>query len=137
MATPVAISAAAIAPKPHPGVAATSFSVVLPQPIRPTTTLEQLSRMGSAPGQRALVRRGRTVPRGGTMTSDHGGPGSIPRHQRRLMIVSCAIIFVVICAGCLLVNVFAGSPVDWFWLVAGALFVTGLMAAWFWVRLSN
>jgi hypothetical protein len=33
--------------------------------------------------------------------------------------------------------VFAGSPVDWFWLVAGALFVTGLMAAWFWVRLSN
>jgi hypothetical protein len=71
------------------------------------------------------------------MTDDHGGPGSIPQRQRRLMLVSCVIIFVVITGGCLLIYAFAGSPVDWFWLVAAGLFVTVLMAMWFWVRLSN
>jgi len=71
------------------------------------------------------------------MTDNHGGPGSIPHRQRRLMLVSCVIIFVVITGGCLLINAFAGSPVDWFWLVAAGLFVTVLMAMWFWVRLSN
>ncbi len=71
------------------------------------------------------------------MTGGHGGPGSIPQGQRRLMLVSCVIIFVVITGGCLLVNAVAGSPVDWFWLVAAGVFVTAMMAGWFWVRLSN
>ena len=71
------------------------------------------------------------------MPGGHGGPGSIPQGQRRLMLVSCVIIFVVITGGCLLVNAIAGSPVDWFWLVAAGVFVTAMMAGWFWVRLSN
>ena len=64
-------------------------------------------------------------------------PGSIPPDQRRWALVVVVIIFVVIAGGCLLVNLLAGSPVDWFWLVAGGVFVSLLMAAWLWVRLSE
>lgn len=70
------------------------------------------------------------------MTNHQDRPGSIPHRQRSLVLVSCAIIFVVITGGCLLINAVAGSPVDWFWLVVAGAFVTGLMAMWFWVRLS-
>ena len=71
------------------------------------------------------------------MTDKPGAPGSIPRRGRRLMIVTCVVVFVLVTGGCLLINAFADSPVDWFWLVAAGVFVTALTAVWFWVRLSN
>lgn len=64
-------------------------------------------------------------------------PGSIPPDQRRWALMAVVVIFLVIVGGCLIVNLLAGSPVDWFWLVTGGIFVTLLMAAWLWVRLSE
>jgi hypothetical protein len=64
-------------------------------------------------------------------------PGSIPPHQRRLAVIVCVVTIVLMVTGCLLVNLLAGSPVDWFWLVAGTAFVAALIAFFLWVRLSD
>ena len=66
-----------------------------------------------------------------------GEPGSIPQRRRKLIVVSCALMFVVVTGCCLLINTLVGSPVSWYWLVVAGLVATGLLAAWFWVRLSN
>jgi hypothetical protein len=63
--------------------------------------------------------------------------GSIPQDQRRLAVIVAGSTAVAMVVGSLIVNYVAGSPVDWFWLVAGSLFVTMLITLFLWVRLSE
>ena len=47
------------------------------------------------------------------------------------------VIGLSVVVGCLLVNLIAGSPIDWYWLIVGSLFVSALFGAFCWVRLSE
>lgn len=71
------------------------------------------------------------------MNDDRTNPGAIPSGQRKLMVVSCAIIFVLMIGTGLLLNTLSGSPIDWFWLIVAPVVITGLIASWFWFRLSK
>ena len=71
------------------------------------------------------------------MTGREHHPGSIPPDQRRLTLIVAGVVVGVIVIGCLVVNLVAGSPVDWFWLVSGTVMVTALIVFFLWVRLSE
>ncbi len=64
-------------------------------------------------------------------------PGAIPPEQRRLTLIVAGVVIGVIVIGCLLVNLLAGSPVDWFWLISGTVMVSALIVFFLWVRLSE
>lgn len=63
--------------------------------------------------------------------------GSIPPERRRLVVLVTAGCMVAFVAGCLLINLFMGSPVEWFWIVVGAVFLTAMILTYLWVRLSD
>ena len=69
-------------------------------------------------------------------TRDHH-PGAIPPDQRRLAIITCIVVVGSMIAICLIGNWVLGSPVDWFWLIAGTVMVTALIMLFLWVRLSE
>jgi len=64
-------------------------------------------------------------------------PGVIPQSRRRLVVWVLALVGVVTLAGSLIVNAATGSTIDWFWIVAGVVFVVGLMGFYLWIRLSD
>ncbi len=63
--------------------------------------------------------------------------GSIPPDQRRLARNVTIIMAICLVCGTLTINWVTGSPIDWFWLVGGSLFITLLMVLFLWVRLSE
>jgi len=64
-------------------------------------------------------------------------PGVIPRSRRRLVVWVLIAVGVLTLGGSLIVNAATGSTVDWFWIVAGVVFVVGLMGFYLWIRLSD
>lgn len=61
----------------------------------------------------------------------------IPERQRRLVVLTSVAFVVILTLGSWSINLIAGSPVNWFWLIAGTLFVTALWMLFLWVRLSD
>lgn len=61
----------------------------------------------------------------------------IPPRQRKLVIITSVAFVAILTLGSWTINLVTGSPVDWFWLIAGTLFVTGLWLLFLWVRLSD
>jgi len=63
--------------------------------------------------------------------------GGLPPAQRRLAIIIVVVAIAVMAVGTIVVDVVFGMPVDWFWLVAGIVLVSILLALFLWVRLSE
>lgn len=61
----------------------------------------------------------------------------IPERQRKLVVLTSVAFVVILTLGSWSINLIAGSPVNWFWLIAGTLFVTALWMLFLWVRLSD
>jgi len=55
------------------------------------------------------------------------------RRRAVLITIGCGLVTM---AGCLAVNAIAGSPIQWFWLIVAPLYVTALIGAFLWVRLT-
>lgn len=55
------------------------------------------------------------------------------RRDALLITLGCGVATLVLCLG---VNAIFGSPVEWFWLVAAALYVTLLVGAFLLIRLT-
>lgn len=57
------------------------------------------------------------------------------RPRRALLItLLCGLLTGALCLG---VNALFGSPIDWFWLVGAAAYVTILIGAFLWIRLAR
>jgi hypothetical protein len=65
------------------------------------------------------------------------GSGSIPPDQRRLAIIVAAVFLVLVVAGSVVGNALAGTPINWFWMIGGTLFILALFVLFLWVRLSE
>lgn len=63
--------------------------------------------------------------------------GSIPPDRRRLAVGVTAATAASIVLGSLAVNYFAGSPINWVWIVVATLLTTMLIMLFLWVRLSD
>lgn len=61
----------------------------------------------------------------------------IPERQRKLVVLTSIAFTVILTLGSWSINLIAGSPINWFWLISGTLFVTGLWILFLWVRLSD
>jgi Protein of unknown function (DUF3040) len=71
------------------------------------------------------------------MNKPDGGPGSIPRSRRPLVVGLCLLIGIVTILAGLLVNMATDTPVQWVLLCYIAGFIVVCYAAFLWVRLSN
>lgn len=58
------------------------------------------------------------------------------RRQRNRAVLITLVCGIVTALGCLLINLFVGSPIEWIWLLAAPLWVTLLMGSFLWVRLT-
>lgn len=58
------------------------------------------------------------------------------RRQRNRAVLVTLACGVTTALGCLLINLLAGSPVDWIWLLAAPLWVTLLTGSFLWIRLT-
>lgn len=87
-----------------------------------------------------------------TTTGSAAGPASDPQLTRSMteendirhgrMRPGRALLITLLCglltgALCLGVNALFGSPIDWFWLVGAAAYVTILIGAFLWIRLAR
>lgn len=64
-----------------------------------------------------------------------GRPRKRASLRRKAVLITIAGGLVTM-AGCLAVNAIAGSPIQWFWLIVAPLYVTALIGAFLWVRLT-
>lgn len=55
------------------------------------------------------------------------------RRDAVLITLGCGVVTLALCLG---VNAIFGSPVDWFWLVAAAVYVTLLIGGFLLIRLT-
>ncbi len=63
--------------------------------------------------------------------------GAIPPAQRRMTIIVAVVFSVLVVAGSLVGNLLAHTPINWFWMIGGSLFIVALFVFFLWVRLSE
>jgi hypothetical protein len=71
------------------------------------------------------------------MSTEEGGPGSIPRARRPMVVGLCLLIGIVMIVAGLLVNLITDTPVQWVLLFYIAGVIVLFYAAFLWVRLSK
>lgn len=63
--------------------------------------------------------------------------GTVPRSRRRLFIVSCAAVGLIMVVLGIVINWVSHTPVAWGWLAVAVGFVMGCYAFYLWIRLSD
>lgn len=64
-------------------------------------------------------------------------PGSVPGRYRRFIYGFLAAIFAVVLAAGLVLKMLGDVDIPWIWVAATPVFITSLVSAFLWVRLSD